>query len=610
MRFATGDLGEACPELLAPTFEFESASGRALLTKRRYLQAGYVSSLRAACPDLRVDVTDARLDDKGRALVTTRYSGTHTGAAWAPAEPLHCLGELPSVKAKGKAWTAGPFGAWVTVENGLVTAAAEGFALDRDDNRYADCGAEAVYRAIAGSSDSKKPLGLAASEIVRRRRSAAVPKPARPALADRVSFAVVSEALDALLAGDDSVLFSDDFVLVGPSFAPANLESALFRTPWLVGTNESNVRFFNWRVDKFGIVRLDARRADGRLEAVSATIDADGLVSRLAVGFRLDNDNVDIWGEVPATWPAYAKALFAGPARGLVAPLDRAVDAVAQQLDAVATAVSPVVQRVESLQDSARSTAQAVKDSADNASAAVAFVAANAGNVSLLVETLKPKPPPRNDVKPPSVQKPRIELPRVSLKTPAVTVPKPTLPAFSGSKKAAPAARPSKAPRPSVQIPKRAAPPKKAPKAPPPKKAAAKAPQLPSFFSAPKPAPAPKAPPKKAVAPASTPKTQPAKPSLSLGFPSLSKPAPPSKEAKPPSLLSRATTPTPKPPPPQQRRQAAARKPPPPPRPAAASVPPALRTAQAAARAKADQKQKDNAARRKAAGRPSPPSSK
>ena len=106
VRFATGDLGEACPELLAPTFEFESASGRALLTKRRYLQAGYVSSLRAACPDLRVAVTDARMDDKGRALLTTRYSGTHTGAAWAPAEPLHCLGELAPVKAKAKALTA------------------------------------------------------------------------------------------------------------------------------------------------------------------------------------------------------------------------------------------------------------------------------------------------------------------------------------------------------------------------------------------------------------------------------------------------------------------------------------------------------------------------
>ena len=572
------DLGLGSTKKLADDFTFV-APGRKPLTKRRYLQSGYAQTLREACPSLRITVSDVRVINATnvsvRVLATTKWSG---GACeeFAPPQWATSDGGTRDPVSTSKDWTAGPFGASVVLDPKTlaVLSLSDGYLLDRDSDDFCDGGADAIYRAIKGGPCSiAKAPGLVVSETLRRTTSISPSKPSRgwpffgggaakkkqpeEPLAPGVAEALARAAVDGIVTDKPiDKLFSSDAVILGPSFAAGSPEAVAFRKPWPSAPIKETL---NWRVESDNVVRFDCLLDTGRLEAASVTLNDAGQVTRLAVGFRLDDNFVDPWTELPANvW--VERALGSESLDRVVDDLVQNFDGVTKQVDDVTTLVTDKVDAVTSTIDSGLAKVGGVRQNlnvcVENTTKSVArisdakdkiFIEAkarasreNALDTAVSFVTSKAKKPKGlEETKARSARETSLDDVIKSFKPPAITPPKlptitpPKVPTTKPPPKAAAVAPPKitvapKVPPKVVTPPPKAAPPKppvvaKKPSSPPPKlKAEKKTPAF-SFGSKPSPPP-PKAAPVK--------KPEPAK----FSFPSFRSPKPstPPKATPPP----------------------------------------------------------------------------
>mmetsp|Transcript_19878 Transcript_19878/g.63986 ORF Transcript_19878/g.63986 Transcript_19878/m.63986 type:complete len:710 (-) Transcript_19878:98-2227(-) len=355
------DLGLGLSSKLSDDFLFV-APGRKPLTKRRYLANGYATSLRKAGSNVEVSVSDARFVEPVtpnnatvRVVATTRWSGCFDGRTpWTPPRwATSDGGKRETLAPNGATWVAGPFAATVDVDLGAmrVTEISEGRPLDRDSDDDCDGGVDAVYRAMGGSTANvAKAPGLATSELGRRFTSLRLPSLPFSELAkkkivlnDGAAETLAKAAVNGLVllneekkaSSPDSAwfgLFAPDAVILGPSFAAGTPKAIAFRRPW---PSAPVAKTLNWRLDDFGVVRFDVLLDSGRAEAGSATFDDQGQLSRLALGFRLDDRVVDRWTELPASlWAERAASSTT---------FDRAVDDLSATLDDAAETIGGLV---------------------------------------------------------------------------------------------------------------------------------------------------------------------------------------------------------------------------------------------------------------------------
>eukprot|EP00633_Aureoumbra_lagunensis_P009321 CAMPEP_0197323110 /NCGR_PEP_ID=MMETSP0891-20130614/70313_1 /TAXON_ID=44058 ORGANISM="Aureoumbra lagunensis, Strain CCMP1510" /NCGR_SAMPLE_ID=MMETSP0891 /ASSEMBLY_ACC=CAM_ASM_000534 /LENGTH=673 /DNA_ID=CAMNT_0042815669 /DNA_START=105 /DNA_END=2126 /DNA_ORIENTATION=- len=302
--FVEADFGEKYPTtLLSQDFEF-TAAGRRPVSLRRFLNFGYTRCLRKVCPSLEIEVDDLRFDissNQTRVLYSSILKGGKFESLWTP-PPWVRAGARTKTKATTN-WQTGPLGGSVTFNNdGIILAATHGYPLDRTRNDALATSLDACWLAAGGDAELMAMApGLFISDSLRRFRSVEFPRNLKKnELASQVAFTIVQGALTSLAEPNDDAAsyFAADCIILGSTFAPGTLRSIQFRSPWPKAKITS---LFNWRMSLDNtIVRVDITLDNGRLEQATAILDSSGRISRLALGFRLDDQGIDLWNEIPA----------------------------------------------------------------------------------------------------------------------------------------------------------------------------------------------------------------------------------------------------------------------------------------------------------------------
>jgi hypothetical protein len=286
------DLAIQDPSLLDETFIWIGPFSEKPLGKTDYLAAGRFFNLRTAFPDLDYRPHDFRLDKNDPLTVrcTVRPQGVMKG-------PLRLRTGL--VQPNGNRLIGPPEAISMTFdpENGKVVKMCSGFALDRlVGNTNGLCGVKAAA-AIAGVPPSDWEVYPLPTLIARR-----LTQPVEPLgevstflapFPETVMIQSVKAILAANLAADDPSLLAKNFSFITPTVGPIDKSTFLesFASEEFGGFKPE---LSNFRVDPFDPYRVwvDVRPVgpglEGPPQALSFTVDNDGLCARMTAGAVMD----------------------------------------------------------------------------------------------------------------------------------------------------------------------------------------------------------------------------------------------------------------------------------------------------------------------------------